>query len=92
MIGMPYALFITSSCKKEINKACKSNPQLRHSLTKKILEICENPYHYKPLRNDLHGLRRVHILKSFVLIFKVDENEKSITLISFSHHDIAYSR
>ncbi|MDD3245385.1 MAG: type II toxin-antitoxin system RelE/ParE family toxin [Methanosarcina sp.] len=89
---MPYTLFIVPSCKKELNKACKNNAQLKHSLTKKIQEICENPSHYKPLRNDLCGLRRVHILKSFVLIFNVDENEKSVTLVSFSHHDTAYSR
>ncbi|WP_229387300.1 type II toxin-antitoxin system RelE/ParE family toxin [Methanosarcina sp. DH2] len=89
---MSYALFIVPSCKKEINKACKNNAQLKHSLTKKIQEIRENPTHYKPLRNDLCGLRRVHVLKSFVLIFNVDESENSVTLISFSHHDAAYSR
>lgn len=89
---MPYTLFVLPSCKKEINKACKNNASLKNALRKKIEEICENPSHYKPLRNDLSGLRRVHILKSFVLVFNVGENEKSVTLISFSHHDTAYSR
>ncbi|MFY1111886.1 MAG: type II toxin-antitoxin system RelE family toxin [Methanosarcinaceae archaeon] len=89
---MAYTLFILPSCKKEINKACKNNAPLKRSLGKKIQEICESPFHYKPLRNDLHGRRRVHILKSFVLIFTVDENEKSVTLVSFAHHDAAYSR
>lgn len=88
---MSYTLFIVPSCKKEISKACKNNAPLKHSLSKKIQEICENPFHYKPLRNELHGLRRVHILKSFVLVFKVDEKEMSVTLVSFSHHDAAYS-
>jgi YafQ family addiction module toxin component len=84
-----YDLFILPACKKEIDKACKNNAPLKDSLSKKIQEIRENPFHYKPLRNDLHGMRRVHIQKSFVLIFGVDENEKSVTLISFSHHDTA---
>ncbi|WP_157860386.1 type II toxin-antitoxin system RelE family toxin [Methanosarcina acetivorans] len=89
---MPYDLFILPSCKKEIDKACKNNTLLKESLSKKIQEICESPFHYKPLRNELHGMRRVHILKSFVLIFNVDENKKSVTLVSFSHYDTAYSR
>jgi YafQ family addiction module toxin component len=88
----PYDLFILPSCKKEIDKACKNNAPLKDSLSKKIQEICENPFHYKPLRNELHGMRRVHILKSFVLIFNVDENEKAVIFVSFSHHDAAYSR
>ncbi len=89
---MTYTLFVLPSCKKDINKACKNNAPLKHALSKKIAEICENPSHYKPLRNDLHGLRRVHILKSFVLVFNTDGDERSVTLVSFSHHDAAYSR
>jgi YafQ family addiction module toxin component len=89
---MPYDLFLLPSCKKEIDKVCKNNAPLKSSLSKKIQEICENPFHYKPLRNDFHGMRRVHIMKSFILIFSIDENEKSVTLVSFSHHDTAYSR
>jgi YafQ family addiction module toxin component len=89
---MSYDLFVLPSCKKEIDKMCKHNPSLKISLSKKIQEICKNPFHYKPLRNDFHGMRRVHIQKSFVLIFSVDENENSVTLVTFSHHDTAYSR
>jgi len=37
-------------------------------------------------------MRRVHILKSFVLIYNMDKNEQYLTLMSFSHHDVAYSR
>lgn len=87
---MSYDLFILPSCKKDIERACKNNTPLKDSLSKKIQEICENPFHYKPLRNELHGMRRVHILKSFVLIYNVNKNEKIVTLVSFSHHDTAY--
>ena len=84
----PYSLEIHPKCKKTIVKASKKNPLLKEILTKKIKEITLNPYHYKPLKHDLAGERRVHILKSFVLKFEISEN--TIRLIAFEHHDDAY--
>ncbi|MFH0701117.1 MAG: type II toxin-antitoxin system RelE/ParE family toxin [Candidatus Woesearchaeota archaeon] len=89
---MAYNLDIKPSCQESIDKACKKNPVLRHALTNKVNEILENPQHYKPLRYDLAGERRVHLLKSFVLKFEIDENSKIVTLIAFGHHDEAYER
>lgn len=65
---------------------------LRKALENKINEIVLHPNHYKPLRYDSAGERRVHLLKSFVLKFEVDENTKTITFIFFGHHDEAYKR
>ena len=48
--------------------------------------------HYKPLKYDLAGERRVHIMKSFVLKFEIDENKKIVAFIFFGHHDEAYKR
>lgn len=55
-------------------------------------EILENPHHYKPMKYDLAGERRVHIMKSFVLKFEIDESKKLVTFLAFSHHDDAYRR
>jgi len=85
-----YSLEIKPSCQKEINKACKKNPVLKKALENKIYEILLNPDHYKPLKYDLAGERRVHILKSFVLVFEIDENERKVTFLRFRHHDDAY--
>ena len=41
-------------------------------------QILKDPYHFKPLRGDLHGSRRTHIGKSFVLIYEIDEKKKVI--------------
>ncbi len=65
---------------------------LRKVLKNKVKEIILNPTHYKPLRNELAGERRVHLLKSFVLIFEASENTKTVTLVYFGHHDEAYKR
>ena len=85
-----YSVEIKPSCQKEIDKKCKKNSELAKALEKKMTEIVQNPEHYKPLKYDLAGERRAHIMKSFVLKFEVDENSKTVTFIAFAHHDEAY--
>ncbi|AFV22926.1 hypothetical protein Mpsy_0717 [Methanolobus psychrophilus R15] len=89
---MSYSLFISSECQKEIKKLARKNLQLQTVLEKKIKDILENPTRFKPLRNELSGHYRVHIMTSFVLIFTVDVEEKTVFLVHFSHHDDAYKR
>jgi len=87
---MPYSLEVLPSCKKEIDSLCSKNNVLREALHKKIKQVLENPRHFKPLRKPLQNRRRVHVLKSFVLIYELNEEEKIVTLAGFSHHDDAY--
>ena len=89
---MTYNIEINPKCKEEIHKLCKKNPVLEKSLKNKMEEILENPQHYKPLRHDLAGERRVHIMKSFVLKYEINEETKTVTFIFFGHHDDAYRR
>ena len=89
---MRYGLEIKLSCKESINKLCRKNPVLERAIRNKIEQILENPQHFKPLRHDLAGERRVHIMNSFVLKYEIDENTKTVTLLFFGHHDEAYGR
>ncbi len=89
---MIYNIEINPKCKEEIQKLCRKNPVLGNSLNKKIKEILENPRHYKPLRHDLAGERRAHIMKSFVLKYEINEESKTVIFIFFGHHDVAYRR
>lgn len=89
---MTYAIEIHPKCQEEIDKLCKKNNALERAAKKKMAEILENPQHYKPLKYDLAGERRVHIMKSFVLKFEIVESTKLVKFISFSHHDEAYKR
>ena len=89
---MAYDIEIHPKCQGEITKLCKKNPTLEEALKKKMNEILENPQHYKPLKHDLAGERRVHIMKSFVLKFEIAEPTKTIKFIFFGHHDEAYKR
>jgi YafQ family addiction module toxin component len=89
---MRYEIEIKPSCKESINKLCKKNPILQKAIKNKIEQIIENPMHFKPLRYDLAGERRVHIMKSFVLKYEIDENNKTVIFLFFGHHDEAYKR
>lgn len=87
-----YSTEIKPSCQEDINKLCRKNPVLRVALEKKMNEIAQNPQHYKPLKYDLAGERRVHIMKSFVLKFEIHEDRQAVEFIFFGHHDEAYRR
>ena len=85
-----YSFDIKPFCKKSINKAAKKNPILRKAIENKISEILENPLRFKSLRYDLSGEYRVHILKNYVLKFRINFESRSVLFIFFGHHDSAY--
>jgi len=37
-------------------------------------------------------LRRVHLEKSFVLVFEIDEEEKMVKFLNLDHHDEIYRK
>jgi mRNA-degrading endonuclease RelE of RelBE toxin-antitoxin system len=37
-------------------------------------------------------MRRVHIDKSFVLVFSIDETEKTVIIEDYDHHDKIYKK
>ena len=73
-----------------MRKFCRKNALLQKILESKMQEILLSPEHYKPLKYDLAGERRVHIMKSFVLKFECDNIKKIVTFTFFGHHDEAY--
>ena len=87
---MPYNLEITEAAHKVFSKLAKKDEVILNEINNKVEEILENPSHYKPLRAPLQNKRRVHIASSFVLIFEIDENRKTVKLLEFDQHDNAY--
>ncbi len=59
-------------------------------IDKKIKQVLENPLHFKPLRAPIQHLRRVHIDKSFVLTYSVDEQNEVVIIEDYDHHDNVY--
>ena len=85
-----YQLQISDNLDKIFSKLSKKNKKQLQIINKKIQQILVNPYHFKPLRGDMHGARRVHIDKSFVLTYEINEDTKVVKLLDFDHHDKIY--
>jgi len=85
-----YSYELRKSVEKAFLKLAKKSPVQLLAIEKKIDEIRKNPQHYKNLRRPLEHLKRVHIDKSFVMVFSVDENKKHIIIEDYDHHDNIY--
>ena len=85
-----YELSYYPGCEKEIKQLTKKNKELERALKAKIKAILKNPKRFKPLKKPLAGLRRVHVFKSFVLLYKLESTKKEVVLVKFAHHDEAY--
>ena len=87
-----YSIELRKSVEKVFHKLAKKNPKQLEAIEKKIREVAKNPHHYKNLRRPLKHLRRVHIDKSFVLLYSVDEKSKTIIIEEYDHHDSIYEK
>ncbi len=89
---MPYRFEIKPKLEKKLKKIEKKDPVMFKAVREKIKEIIKKPYHYKPLRHNLKGSRRVHLEKSFVLVFEIDEAEKTVRFLDLGHHNEIYRK
>lgn len=85
---MPYEFEITETLERKLKKLKNKNKVLPLACRKKILEIIQNPYHYKHLKYE--DRFRVHIGGSFVLTYRVFEDKKLVLFLDIEHHDNAY--
>ncbi len=84
-----YELSTTEAFERTIAKLQKKDKIKYEQVKKKILQICENPYQGKPLRNVMKGKWRVHI-GEHVITYAIDESAKTIKVIDYDHHDNVY--
>ena len=87
---MQYSLEIEEKLDKSFSKLRKKDLRTYEALSKKVDEILEYPHRYKPLRAPMQNCRRVHISGSFVLVYRIDEQRRTVKLLEFEHHDRAY--
>ena len=84
-----YALETREHVDKTFKKLARRNPEQMEAMGRKIKEILEDPHRFKPMRFPLARIRRVHF-GSFVLLFSVDEERKTVILEDYQHHDRVY--
>lgn len=85
---------ISDELKVLFRKLSKKNRVRAEILNNKIKEIVANDANtidrYKNCKYDLKDCKRVHIDKSFVLLFKVYKEKNTIYFWKLKHHDKAY--
>lgn len=83
---------IKPNLEKILKKLKKKNPVAFEAVMDKIGEIVNSdPDHYKPLRH-LKDIKRVYVVKSFVLVFSYDKRNKLINFLDYDHHDNIYNK
>ncbi len=83
-----YKLEVKKHVDKIFEKIAKKDSLHEKAVKNKIRQILENPFTFKPLRKPLQNKRRVHILKSFVLVYSI--KGKTVVLEDYAHHDKIY--
>lgn len=84
-----YALETREHVDRIFRKLARKNPNQMEIISKKIQEMLEDPHRFKPMHFPLAGKRRVHF-DSFVLLFSIDEQRKTVILEDYEHHDRIY--
>jgi len=87
---MTYKVEVSGQLDRKLEKLSKKSRNQLKAINKKVDEILENPQRFKTLRGDKKGARRVHIKKSFVPVYEIDEEGKTIKLLDYDHHDKIY--
>lgn len=84
-----YTLETRGHVDRIFRKLARRNPTQMEVIAKKIEEILEDPHRFKPMHFPLAGMRRAHF-GSFVLLFSIDEQRKTVILEDYEHHDKIY--
>ena len=82
----------SNKLKKILKKLKKKDKKRFDMIREKTIEIVENPRHYKNLKYSMKEFSRAHIDSSFVLIFKINEKEKTVSFEDIQHHDKVYKQ
>ena len=85
---------IKPSLRDIFKKLSKKDKEAYEQILNKTKEIinCEDPEHYKNLRNPLQLFKSVHIKKSFVLVFSYDKQKDFLYFTDYDHHDNIYRK
>jgi YafQ family addiction module toxin component len=93
---MSFDYDFTDSLEEILKKIYKKDKTMYESILKKIDEIVSRDLttidFYKNLWSDLKEYKRVHIMKSFVLLFKVYKKKNFLLFVRLDHHDNIYNK
>ncbi len=87
-----YEYEIKPYLQKILQKLSKKDRVAYEAILSKIDEIInsEDIDHYKNLRYGMKDKKRVHIIKSFVLVFSYDKSRNVVSFLDYDDHDHVY--
>ena len=87
-----YQDFYSEEITRKLAKLRKKDKVQYSQVRKKMDLILADPNHsYKFLTHDMKGLNRVH-LGHFILVFKIDHQDKTVSFEDYDHHDVIYKK
>jgi len=86
-----YRIIIEPTLVRMLRKLRAKDRKQWQAILAKAFDIAKDPHRYKNLRKPLQDLKRVHIESSFVLLFEVNEKDRTVTLVTYEHHDNVYN-
>lgn len=90
-MSKPFGIVFSEDFRKILKKLEKKDIVLYNRIEEKLVDITNNPYFGKPLRNIFRNRRRIHI-GSFVLVYRICEEEQEVRFLDFDHHDKIYNK
>ena len=84
-----YEIEVRKECVRVLTKLAKKDKKSSLYISKKIKQIKENPYRFKPLKKPMQNFWRVHI-GSYVLVYSIHENNKKVIIEKYENHDKVY--
>ena len=83
---------IKPNLQKILDKLRRKDNVAFEAILDKIKEIVNSdPDSYKPLKH-IQNVKRVHIIKSFVLVFSFDKRNQFLSFLDYDHHDNVYKK
>lgn len=83
---MDYKVIISEKIQRIIDK--KLDKHIKERFYKKLLKLEVAPQSYaKPLRYPLAGIWEIYFEKKWRVLFKIHENEKTVSIVGFKHKD-----
>ena len=84
-----YSLEIREHVDRTFRKLAKKDSRQMRIIDRKVEEILGDPHRFKPMHFPLAGMRRVHF-GTFVLLYSIDEQRKTVVIEDYEHHDQVY--
>jgi len=86
-----YKVKVRKEVERVLKKLVKKDKISSIYISKKVKEIQENPYRFKSLKKPLQGFWRIHI-GNYVLVYSIDEQNKTVVIERYKHHDEIYKK